>query len=80
MAINIKFTKFDNTPWGFRLAGGSDFPQPLTVIRVSSILFYLDYLANRISLGFRKDQGVKCGMIYTGHGGQSGRMYGFKSR
>ncbi|XP_076638785.1 uncharacterized protein LOC143350592 isoform X2 [Colletes latitarsis] len=35
MAINIKFTKFDNTPWGFRLAGGSDFPQPLTVIRVT---------------------------------------------
>ncbi|XP_011872990.1 PREDICTED: neurofilament medium polypeptide isoform X3 [Vollenhovia emeryi] len=35
MAISIKFTKFDNTPWGFRLAGGSDFPQPLTVIRVS---------------------------------------------
>ncbi|XP_024880261.1 glutamic acid-rich protein-like isoform X2 [Temnothorax curvispinosus] len=34
MAISIKFTKFDNTPWGFRLAGGSDFPQPLTVIRV----------------------------------------------
>ncbi|KYN20941.1 PDZ and LIM domain protein Zasp [Trachymyrmex cornetzi] len=35
MAINIKFTKFDNTPWGFRLAGGNDFPQPLTVIRVT---------------------------------------------
>ncbi|XP_032671029.1 titin [Odontomachus brunneus] len=35
MAINIKFTKFDNTPWGFRLTGGSDFPQPLTVIRVT---------------------------------------------
>ncbi|XP_033351621.1 probable inactive protein kinase DDB_G0270444 isoform X2 [Bombus vosnesenskii] len=35
MAISIKFTKFDNTPWGFRLAGGSDFPQPLTVIRVT---------------------------------------------
>ncbi|KAK0171392.1 hypothetical protein PV328_009130 [Microctonus aethiopoides] len=33
--IDIKFTKFDNTPWGFRLAGGSDFPQPLTVIKVS---------------------------------------------
>ncbi|XP_026667210.1 vicilin-like seed storage protein At2g18540 isoform X2 [Ceratina calcarata] len=32
--VNLKFTKFDNTPWGFRLAGGSDFPQPLTVIRV----------------------------------------------
>ncbi|XP_076228875.1 uncharacterized protein LOC116428376 isoform X1 [Nomia melanderi] len=35
MAISVKFTKFDNTPWGFRLAGGSDFPQPLTVIRVA---------------------------------------------
>lgn len=35
MAVNIKFTKFDNTPWGFRLAGGSDFPQPLTVIKVN---------------------------------------------
>ncbi|XP_015178765.1 PREDICTED: DNA ligase 1-like isoform X4 [Polistes dominula] len=35
MAINIKFTKFDNTAWGFRLAGGSDFPQPLTVIKVN---------------------------------------------
>ncbi|XP_076662436.1 uncharacterized protein LOC143365794 isoform X1 [Halictus rubicundus] len=35
MAVSIKFTKFDNTPWGFRLAGGSDFPQPLTVIRVT---------------------------------------------
>ncbi|XP_076398429.1 uncharacterized protein LOC100883155 isoform X4 [Megachile rotundata] len=35
MAVNIKFTKFDNTPWGFRLAGGSDFPHPLTVIRVT---------------------------------------------
>ncbi|KZC14732.1 PDZ and LIM domain protein Zasp, partial [Dufourea novaeangliae] len=35
MAVNVKFTKFDNTPWGFRLAGGSDFPQPLTVIKVT---------------------------------------------
>ncbi|XP_015121886.1 proton channel OtopLc isoform X2 [Diachasma alloeum] len=33
--LNLKFTKFDNTPWGFRLVGGSDFPQPLTVIRVA---------------------------------------------
>ncbi|XP_012267621.2 titin isoform X1 [Athalia rosae] len=35
MAVDIKFTKFDNTSWGFRLAGGSDFPQPLTVIKVA---------------------------------------------
>ncbi|KAL7305886.1 hypothetical protein TKK_0001892 [Trichogramma kaykai] len=33
--LDVKFTKFDNRPWGFRLAGGSDFPEPLTVIRVA---------------------------------------------
>ncbi|KAJ8679985.1 hypothetical protein QAD02_015772 [Eretmocerus hayati] len=33
--LDVKFSKFDNRPWGFRLAGGSDFPEPLTVIRVS---------------------------------------------
>jgi len=47
MAISIKFAKFDNTPWGFRLAGGSDFPQPLTVIRVSfPFLLSSDYLSS----------------------------------
>lgn len=46
MAINIKFTKFDNTPWGFRLAGGSDFPQPLTVIRVSFLFFLSNIFIN----------------------------------
>lgn len=44
MAISIKFTKFDNTPWGFRLAGGSDFPQPLTVIRVRTLYYIPDII------------------------------------
>lgn len=35
MLFNIKFTKFDDTPWGFRLVGGTDFDIPLTVIKVS---------------------------------------------
>ncbi|XP_015591799.1 PDZ and LIM domain protein 3 isoform X1 [Cephus cinctus] len=35
MAVDIKLSKFDNTPWGFRLSGGLDFTHPLTVVRVA---------------------------------------------
>ncbi|XP_044742546.1 PDZ and LIM domain protein 5-like isoform X2 [Chrysoperla carnea] len=35
MAVEIKLTKFDSTPWGFRLVGGADFDTPLTVIKVT---------------------------------------------
>lgn len=34
MVINLKFSKFDDTPWGFRLIGGTDFDTPLTVVKV----------------------------------------------
>ncbi|KAK5646145.1 hypothetical protein RI129_004609 [Pyrocoelia pectoralis] len=34
MAIELKFHKTDNTPWGFRLTGGADCDIPLTVIKV----------------------------------------------
>lgn len=27
-------------PWGFRLVGGKDFEQPLTISRVSSVIVY----------------------------------------
>lgn len=36
MVLDIKFARFENTPWGFRLTGGNDFELPLTVIKVSS--------------------------------------------
>lgn len=36
MVLDLKFTRFENTPWGFRLTGGNDFELPLTVIKVSS--------------------------------------------
>ncbi|XP_020711826.2 PDZ and LIM domain protein 2-like [Athalia rosae] len=35
MATDIKLSRFNNTPWGFRLSGGVDFPHPLTVVRVA---------------------------------------------
>lgn len=35
MVLDLKFTRFENVPWGFRLTGGNDFEQPLTVIKVS---------------------------------------------
>ncbi|XP_055680232.1 pharyngeal muscle protein 2 [Lutzomyia longipalpis] len=33
--IDLKFSKFNDTPWGFRLTGGADFDFPLTVIKVT---------------------------------------------
>lgn len=34
MVLELKFTRFHDQPWGFRLSGGSDFAIPLTVIKV----------------------------------------------
>jgi hypothetical protein len=39
MVVDLKFSKFDNTPFGFRLVGGADFDIPLTVVKVSFVLF-----------------------------------------
>ncbi|XP_059615013.1 titin isoform X2 [Phlebotomus argentipes] len=35
MVVDLKFSKFNDTPWGFRLTGGADFDFPLTVIKVT---------------------------------------------
>ncbi|XP_017784603.1 PREDICTED: titin homolog isoform X2 [Nicrophorus vespilloides] len=34
MAIELRFSKKDNHPWGFRLTGGSDHDFPLTVVKI----------------------------------------------
>lgn len=34
MAAEIKLTKADESPWGFRLTGGRDFGTPLTILKV----------------------------------------------
>lgn len=42
--INVKLSRFDGSPWGFRLQGGKDFGTPLVVqkVRLSlSIFFFL---------------------------------------
>lgn len=44
MAVELKLSKFDNTPWGFRLVGGADFDTPLTVIKVS----YVNFVKHRV--------------------------------
>lgn len=33
--VELHFTKTDNAPWGFRLTGGADYEQRLTVVKVS---------------------------------------------
>lgn len=42
MVLDLKFTRFESTPWGFRLTGGNDFELPLTVIKVSSCGCYFN--------------------------------------
>lgn len=34
MVLEIKLSRIENVPWGFRLAGGADFDIPLTVTKV----------------------------------------------
>lgn len=34
MVLDLKFSRFEDAPWGFRLTGGADFEMPLTVIKV----------------------------------------------
>lgn len=33
--ISVKLSRFDGSPWGFRLQGGKDFGTPLVVQKVS---------------------------------------------
>jgi len=33
--LQVKLSRFDAQPWGFRLQGGTDFAQPLLVQKVS---------------------------------------------
>lgn len=40
MVVDLKFSRFSEEPWGFRLTGGTDFEFPLTVIKVSGTVKY----------------------------------------
>lgn len=39
--ISVKLSRFDGSPWGFRLQGGKDFGTPLVVQKVSPFQIYL---------------------------------------
>jgi hypothetical protein len=39
--MEIKMSRFDNSPWGFRVHGGIDFGAPLRIQKVSTILAFL---------------------------------------
>lgn len=39
--ISVKLSRFDGSPWGFRLQGGKDFGTPLIVQKVSLGFDYL---------------------------------------
>lgn len=46
MVLELKFTRFHDQPWGFRLSGGSDFAIPLTVIKVRILSLIGDKLGS----------------------------------
>jgi hypothetical protein len=46
MAEEIKLSKTDDQPWGFRVTGGLDFGTPVTVIKVQSFFSTIPFLKN----------------------------------
>lgn len=38
--ISVKLSRFDGSPWGFRLQGGKDFGTPLVVQKVSLFWYF----------------------------------------
>lgn len=36
MVVELKLSRDENVPWGFRLAGGADYDIPLTVTKVKN--------------------------------------------
>jgi hypothetical protein len=43
MAEEIKLSKMDDQPWGFRVTGGLDFGTPVTVIKVQAFIGIILY-------------------------------------
>ena len=64
--MEIKMSRFDNSPWGFRVHGGIDFGAPLRIQKVSTILAFLCAikalaLASRAYLVLY----IRCGTVVT---------------
>lgn len=41
--ISVKLSRFDGSPWGFRLQGGKDFGTPLVVQKVCLIIYFFKF-------------------------------------
>lgn len=39
--MSVKLSRFDGSPWGFRLQGGKDYGTPLIVQKVSSVKVFV---------------------------------------
>lgn len=48
--INVKLSRFEGSPWGFRLQGGKDFGTPLVVQKVSFFFILADIFFNAFAL------------------------------
>lgn len=50
MVLDLKLSRIENVPWGFRLAGGADYDIPLTVTKVidffRAVLVFSDNLTS----------------------------------
>lgn len=44
MVLDLKLSRLQDVPWGFRLAGGADYDLPLTVIKVRLFSFQLEWI------------------------------------
>lgn len=44
MVLDLKLSRDENVPWGFRLAGGADYDIPLTVTKVKYIAHHSNYV------------------------------------
>lgn len=55
MVLDLKLSRIENIPWGFRLAGGADYDIPLTVTKVikffcAVLVFFDHFTSSQINL------------------------------
>ena len=48
--VEIKMARFENSPWGFRVHGGTDFGAPLTIQKVRKFGNIYQFLKNFVKL------------------------------
>ena len=48
--VEIKMARFENSPWGFRVHGGTDFGAPLTIQKVRKLGNIHQFLKNFVKL------------------------------